>query len=220
MSFTKGFWVTIIILTLNRQQGTQRTAWAGSRAERGDKPPPADASPSRSSPTCHCHSDPDSHIKPSRKTPGPFGQPNTKTLPEAATKHTPAFECREAARDAGREALQSADSTAFIHPQPQPPRAPTITVQSQAPKEAEIENTFSLKHSLNFMNSITLDFLSISWSEYCKTREKGGGGPYERQQVQHPSAHARPRRGHKGTRKQGSELEKGLFPSWRKLSIH
>lgn len=119
MSFTKGFWVTIIILTLNRQQGTQRTAWA--RAERGDKPPPADASPSRSSPTCHCHSDPDSQIKPSRKTPGPFGQPNTKTLPEAATKHTPAFECREAVRDAGREALQSADSTAFIHPQPQPP---------------------------------------------------------------------------------------------------
>ena len=46
MSFTKGFWVTIIILTLNQQQDTQRTAWAGSRAGgRGDKPPPADASP-------------------------------------------------------------------------------------------------------------------------------------------------------------------------------
>lgn len=61
-------------------------------------------------------------------------------------------------------------------PSPSPHPAPTITVQSQAPKEAEIENTFSLKHSLNFMNSITLDFLSISWSEYCKTREKGGRG--------------------------------------------
>lgn len=35
MSFTKGFWVTIIILTLNRLQDTQRTPWAGSRAERG-----------------------------------------------------------------------------------------------------------------------------------------------------------------------------------------
>lgn len=45
MSFTKGFWVTIIILTLNRLQDTQRTPWAGSRAERGDKAPPADASP-------------------------------------------------------------------------------------------------------------------------------------------------------------------------------
>lgn len=126
--------------------------------------------PSRSSPTCHCHSDPDSQIKPSRKTPGLFGQLNTETLPEAATKHTPAFECRER-----REALQSADSATSIHPGPSPHPAPTITVQSQAPKEAEIENTFSLKHSLNFMNSITPDFLSISWSEYCKTREKGDG---------------------------------------------
>lgn len=45
MSFTKGFWVTIIILTLNRLQDTQRTPWAGSRAERGDEPPAADASP-------------------------------------------------------------------------------------------------------------------------------------------------------------------------------
>lgn len=35
MSFTKGFWVTIIILTLNRLQDTQRTPWAGSRAEKG-----------------------------------------------------------------------------------------------------------------------------------------------------------------------------------------
>lgn len=45
MSFIKGFWVTIIILTLNGQQDIQRTAWAGSGAERGNKPPPADASP-------------------------------------------------------------------------------------------------------------------------------------------------------------------------------
>lgn len=170
MSFTKGFWVTIIILTLNRLQDTQRTPWAGSRAEKGeDKPPPADASPpSRSSPTCHCHSDPDSQIKPSRKTLGFFGQLSTKTLPEAATKRPAAFECR-------REAPQSADSAASIHPGPSPHPAPTITVQSQAPKEAEIENTFSLKHSLNFMNSITPGFLSISWSEYCKSRERGDG---------------------------------------------
>lgn len=39
MSFTKGFQVNIIIFTLNQQQDTQRTTWAGSRAEGGKARP-------------------------------------------------------------------------------------------------------------------------------------------------------------------------------------
>lgn len=81
----------------------------------------------------------------------------------------------------------SADSAAPIHPGPSPPPALTIAVQSQAPKEAEIENTFPLKHSLNFMNSITLNFLSISWSEYCK-RGEGRWGLHETAAPFRPSA--------------------------------
>lgn len=108
--------------------------------------------PSRPSPTCHCHSDPDSQIKPSRKTARAFfgggggGQLNTKTpLPEAATKRGAAFEWRER-----REAPRSADSGASIHPGPSPHTAPTIAAQSQPPEEAEIENTFFIEAQLEF----------------------------------------------------------------------
>lgn len=70
-------------------------------------------------PPRHCHSDPNRQIEPSRKT--PFGQLNTKNASCSGHKaHTPASEWREAAR-CGRGAAQSADCTALIHPQPQPP---------------------------------------------------------------------------------------------------
>lgn len=133
-------------------------------------------------PSRHCHSDPNRQIEPSRKR--PFGQLNTKNASCSGHKaHTPAFEWREAAR-CGRGVRRALTAPLSFSPSPSPHPAPTITVQSQAPEEAEIENTFSLKHSLNFMNSITLDFLSISWSEHCKTREKGDdGGAYTRQQL-------------------------------------
>lgn len=106
-----------------------------------------------------------SQSKPHRKRPGPFGQ-----LSAAITNHTAVLQCKRAARSSAgctKHCLHH-----FHSSQPQPP-ALTTAVQCRAPKETEIENTFPLKHSLNFMNSITLNFLSISWSEYCKTGEKG-----------------------------------------------
>lgn len=171
MSFTKGFWVTIIILTLNRLQDTQRTPWAGSRAERGDEPPAADASPITFLSNMSLSFRPRLPDQTQQENAWAFldswRQKRFLKLPQSSQQPLNAEGER---RDAG-EAPQSADSGTSIHPAP----APTVTAQSQAPEEAEIGNTFSLKHSLNFMNSITPDFLSISWSEYCKGREKGDG---------------------------------------------
>lgn len=174
MSFTKGFWVTIIILTLNRLQDTQRTPWAGSRVERGDKPPPADASPITFLSNMSLSFRPRQPDQAQQENARVFWRAEYKNASWSCHKALGSLWMRRAAR-CGREAPQSADSGTSIHPGPSPHPAPTITAQSQAPKEAEIENTFSLKHSLNFMNSITPDFLSISWSEYCRSREEGDG---------------------------------------------
>lgn len=175
MSFTKGFWVTIIILTLNRLQDTQRTPWAGSRAEGGgDKPPLADASPITFLSNMSLSLRPRQPDQTQQENAWAFWTAEYKNASWSCHKAHTSLWMPRAAR-CRREAPQSADSATSIHPGPSPHPAPTITVQSQAPKEAEIENTFSLKHSLNFMNSITPGFLSISWSEYCKTRGKGDG---------------------------------------------
>lgn len=174
MSFTKGFWVTIIILTLNRLQDTQRTPSAGSRAERGDKPPPADASPitflSSMSLSFRPRQPDQTQQENARVFLESWIQKRFLKLPQSSRQPLNAESGEMRARGSAERWLRH-----FHSSRPQPPPAPTITAQSRAPKEAEIENTFSLKHSLNFMNSITPDFLSISWSEYCRSREKGDG---------------------------------------------
>lgn len=119
-------------------------------------------------PSRHRHSDPNSQLEPSGWT-----QKNASWSGHKA--HTGLWTPRS-----GEGPCRALTPPLSFIPGPRP--APTITVQSQAPEEAEIENTFSLKHSLNFMNSITLDFRSISWREHCKTREKGGGGGLDARQ--------------------------------------
>lgn len=97
--------------------------------------------PSRSSPTCHCHSDPDSQIKPSRKTPGLFGQLNTKTLPEAATKHTPAFECRER-RDAGERLRRALTPPLPFIPAPAPTQRQQLQFSLRLPRRQKLKTRF------------------------------------------------------------------------------
>lgn len=142
MSFTKGFWVTIIILTLNRLQDTQRTPWAGSEQRGGINHPQLMLPPSRSSPACHCHSDRDSQIKPSRKTLGFFGQLNTKTLPEAATKRCPAFECREGAERC-RQRLRRALTPALpFTPAPAPSQRWQLQLSPRLPRRQKLKTRF------------------------------------------------------------------------------
>lgn len=210
MSFTKGFWVTIIIRTLNQLQDTQRTAWAGSRAERGDKPPPADASPITFLSNMSLSFRPRQPDRTQQENAWAFWAAEYKNASWSCHKaHTSLWMPRSGEMLGERLCRALTPPLSFIH-SPSPHPAPTITVQSQAPKEAEIENTFSLKHSLNFMNSITLNFLSISWSEYCKTREKGGRGAVcEAAIVCHPKKRLQRHL------QRGSDI-KGLFLRWRK----
>lgn len=97
--------------------------------------------PSRSSPTCHCHSDPVSQIKPSRKTPGFFGELNTKTLPEAATKLSAAFECGER-RDAGERLRRALTPALPFIPAPAPTQRRQLQLSLRLPRRQKLKTRF------------------------------------------------------------------------------
>lgn len=177
MSFTKGFWVTIIILTLNQQQDTQRTAWARWRAERGGiNHPQLMLPPSRSSPTCHCHSDPDSQIKPSRKTPGPFGQLNTKMLPEAVTKHTPAFECRGAGRCRARGSTERWLHRFHSSPAPAPTQHRQLQFSLRLPRRQKLKTRFHWSTAWISWIPLLSTFSAFPGMNTVKQGRRGGGG--------------------------------------------
>lgn len=194
MSFTKGFWVTIIILTLNQQQDTQRTAQAGSREERGEINHPQLMLPwSRSSPTCHCHSDPDSQIKPSRKTPGPFGQLNTKTLPEAATKHTPAFECRAAARCQARGSAERWLHCFHSSTAPAPTQRQQLQFSLRLPRRQKLKTRFHWSTAWISWIPLLSAFSAFPGVNTVKQGRKGVGGAVCKVGIVcHPSDHASP----------------------------
>lgn len=141
MSFTKGFWVTIIILTLNRLQDTQRTPWAGSRAERGDKAPAADASPTTLLSNMSLSSRPRQPDQTQQENAWVFWTAEYKNASWSCQKALSSLWMPRERRDAG-EAPQSADSATSIHPAPAPTQRPQLQLSPRLPRRQKLKTRF------------------------------------------------------------------------------